>query len=200
MRGHPIVAAEDADRRPAFERLYDRHARAVLAFALRRTATPADAEDVAAETFVVAWRRLDRVPDLDAALPWLFGVARKVIANQRRASSRRGRLEQRIAELPQVAEPLVLGAAGSPALLALERLHPQDQELLKLVAWEGLSHAEIAEVLGISANAVAIRLHRARGRYQEAHAGAAVKGSRFGRTVTAMRGRMFGSAGRNEAR
>lgn len=202
MRDHAVAGsrAEDVDRRLAFDRLYDTHARAVLAYALRRTASADDAEDIAAETFTVAWRRLDHVPGVDAALPWLFGVARKVLANHRRATARRGRLVQRIAEQPEACERFTLGAGGSPALAALERLGADDQELLKLVAWEGLSHAEIAEVLGITVNAVAIRLHRARRRYREVHAAPAPKGSLAGRTVAAVRGRMFGLAGRNEAR
>jgi RNA polymerase sigma-70 factor (ECF subfamily) len=136
----------------------------------------------------------------DGPLPWLFGVARKVLANHRRAAARRGRLEQRIADQPHAGQHLILGTGGSPALTALERLGPEDQELLKLVAWEGLSHAEIASVLGITVNAVAIRVHRARRRYREAQDGPSMKGSRVSRTVTAVRGRMFGSAGRNEAR
>jgi len=201
MRGHAVAGsrAEDADHRLAFDRLYDTHARAVLAYALRRTASADGAGGAASWTFIVAWRRLARVLGVDEALPWLFGVARKVLANQRRAAARRGRLINRIAEQPQAGAGLTLGAGGTPALAALERLGADDQELLRLVAWEGLSHAEIAVVLGITVNAVAIRLHRARGRYREAHAGLATKGSLASRTVAAVRGRMFGFAGRNEA-
>jgi len=102
MRGHAVAGsrAEDADHRLAFDRLYDTHARAVLAYALRRTASADDAEDAASETFIVAWRRLDRVPGVDEALPWLFGVARKVLANPRRAAARRGRPIDRSAAPP----------------------------------------------------------------------------------------------------
>lgn len=191
---------ENDVRRLTFDRLHDTHARAVLAYALRRTATPADAEDAAAETFVIAWRRSDRVPEIDDALPWLYGVARRVIANQRRGSDRRRRLAERIAEQPEGHDRLVLGTGGTPAIAALERLSLADQELLKLVAWEGFTHAEVATVLGISTNAVAIRLHRARRRYEEAFGAPRTKGSAAGRTWIAVRGRMFGSGRRNEAK
>lgn len=193
-------AVDDLDRRLTFDRLYELHARSVLAFALRRTASPEDAEDVAAETFIVAWRRDDRVPPVEAALPWLYGVARRVIANQRRASDRRRRLVERLAERPSSDERLIVGSGGTRALAALERLGAEDRELLKLVAWEGLRNTEIAEVLGITTNAVAIRLHRARRRYERALAEPEVKASMASRTLTTVRGRMFGSAGRNEAR
>ena len=190
-------------RRRDFDVLYETHLRAVLAFALRRTATYADAEDVAAETFIVAWRRFDHLPATAAPLPWLYGVARKLIANQRRGADRRQRLDARMARQPQPEQRLIAGTATSQALAALERLRPDDQELLKLVAWEDLSQAEIGSILGISANAVAIRLHRARGRYEQALRrpdGADMKGSVASRTFASVRGRMFGSAGRNEAK
>jgi RNA polymerase sigma-70 factor (ECF subfamily) len=195
---------DEARRRRAFHLLYETHERAVLAFALRRTTTSADAEDVAAETFIVAWRRFDQLPATGAPLPWLYGVARKLLANQRRGADRRQRLDARIAEQPQSEQRVIAGTATSSALAALERLRPDDQELLKFVAWEDLSHAEIGWILGITANAVSIRLHRARHRYeQELHGrpdGDDMKGSVASRTFASVRGRMFGSQGRNEAK
>jgi RNA polymerase sigma-70 factor (ECF subfamily) len=165
------------------EDLFEAHHRALLAYAARRCPTLSDAEDVVAEVFLVAWRRLGDVPDGDAALPWLFGVARKTIGNQRRGLLRRGRLQAR---LEQTAErPATPAPSGTePALEALERLSDGDRELLRLVAWEGLSHAEIAAVLGISVNAVAIRLHRARARFEQA----LVKGPGGWRTWLSVRG------------
>jgi RNA polymerase sigma-70 factor (ECF subfamily) len=165
------------------EDLFEAHHRALLAYAARRCPTLSDAEDVVAEVFLVAWRRLDDLPAGDAALPWLYGVARKTIGNQRRGLLRRGRLQAR---LEQTAErPATPAPTGTePALEALERLSDDDRELLRLVAWEELSHAEIAAVLGISVNAVAIRLHRARERFEQA----LVKGPGGWRTWLSMRG------------
>jgi RNA polymerase sigma-70 factor (ECF subfamily) len=165
------------------EDLFEAHHRALLAYAARRCPTLSDAEDVVAEVFLVAWRRLDDLPAGDAALPWLYGVARKTIGNQRRGLLRRGRLQAR---LEQTAErPATPAPSGTePALAALERLSEGDRELLRLVAWEGLSHAEIAAVLGISVNAVAIRLHRARARFEQA----LVKGPGGWRTWLSVRG------------
>ncbi len=165
------------------EELFEAHHRALLAYAARRSPTMADAEDVVAEVFLVAWRRLDDVPAGDEALPWLYAVARKTLGNQRRGFLRRGRLQQRLeqtADRPIDAPP----PETEPALEALARLSADDQELLRLVAWEELSHAEIAAVLGISVNAVAIRLHRARARFE----GALVKGPSRWRTWLSVKG------------
>jgi RNA polymerase sigma-70 factor (ECF subfamily) len=150
-----------------FEALFREHQHAVLAYAMRRTQTAADAEDVAAETFSVCWRRLDSVPQ-ETALPWLYGVARRVLANHRRGISRRERLLS-VLRSPDIATPEKVGQdQDAPALRALAALSAADQELLRLVAWEELNHTDIAMVLGITPNAVAIRLHRARARFARA--------------------------------
>src|SRR5687767_10364110 len=83
-------------REHAFRALYDSRFDAVLGYALRRTNRPEDAADVVSETFLVAWRRLDHVPAGDASLPWLYGTARRVLANQRRGDLRRRRLGERL--------------------------------------------------------------------------------------------------------
>lgn len=149
------------------EQLFQAHERRVLAYALRRTPTPADAEDAAAETFSIAWRKIDQVPD--DALPWLLGVARRVIANQRRGNQRRSWLFEKLGR-QGLSEPIPPGAIDpgeGPALVALARMRPDDQELLRLVAWDELDQRTIGLMLGISVNAVAIRLHRARGRFRD---------------------------------
>ena len=147
-----------------FEALYETTSRQVLAFALRRTMREADAEDAVAETFVVAWRRLRDAPAIP--LPWLYGICRRVLANQRRSTDRRGRLSSRLfGRAPRDAADLRM--EGGPAMEALAGLREDDQELLRLVAWEDLDHGAIAQVLGISVNAVAIRLYRARARFSE---------------------------------
>lgn len=111
-----------------------------------------------AETFTVAWRRFHEVPE--EPLPWLYGVARKVIANHRRSRRRWLNLLARLHREPADVE--TPGDSLEPVRLALSRLRPADQELLRLSAWEGLSHEQIGATLDISANAVAIRAHRAR--------------------------------------
>jgi RNA polymerase sigma-70 factor (ECF subfamily) len=143
-----------------FERTFREHHDAVLAYALRRAGCDADARDVVAETFLVAWRRFDEAPS-DSRLPWLYGVARRLLANQRRAATRRSALVDR---LGSAASPAA-AADGDGALLdALARLAAGDREVLLLVAWEGLSAEEAGHVLGCRGATVRMRLHRARGR------------------------------------
>lgn len=147
--------------------MFQAHERRVLAYALRRTSSEADAEDAAAETFTIAWRKIEQVPG--DALPWLLAVARRVIANQRRGSRRRAWLSWKL-ERQSTPEPISLpegDPTDGPALAALARLRPDDQELLRLVAWDDLDQRRIGQVLGISPNAVAIRLHRARRRFRD---------------------------------
>ncbi len=119
-----------------------------------------------AETFLVAWRRAREVPDGAEARFWLLGVARRVLANQRRGESRRTRLGERIrTELraATAAHPAP-GAPESAVMNALGRLSSDDRELLLLAGWEELKSPQIAKVLGISAVAARTRLHRARRR------------------------------------
>ena len=140
----------------------------MLAYALRRSSRD-DAPDVVAETFLVAWRRLDDV-DERSALPWLYAVARRVLLSQRRATRR----QQAIAERVAAAEPPAWlegssGSSGSRRLLhALAGLPEKEREVLMLAAWEELSSNEAARVVGCSSTAYRIRLHRARGRLREA--------------------------------
>ena len=152
------ASPRDSARRERFARAFDEHFRAVSAYTLRRT-TPAEAEDAVAETFLVAWRRLDELPD--DARPWLLGVARRVLANQRRAAGRRHALTERVAGVPAGGEE----PPGRPAVLqALARLSDADREVLLLVAWDGLSIPEAATVLRCTRTAAKVRLHRARRR------------------------------------
>ncbi len=150
-----------------FDELFRDHERAVLAYAMRRTPTLGDAEDAAAETFTIAWRKIDAVPTTEP-LPWLYAVARRVLANQRRGTGRRERLAA-LLSVGDVPTPMRVGdAQDGPAFAALATLAPADQEVLRLVAWEDLGNQQIAAVLGITPNAVAIRLHRARARFADA--------------------------------
>jgi RNA polymerase sigma-70 factor (ECF subfamily) len=162
----PVIGREQAELR--FERLYAQHGRAVLAYAVRRASVD-DAADIVAETFLVAWRRLDDVPVEDARL-WLYGVARRVLANQQRSERRRQRLADRLRqELPAVLEAVpALDAQAGAVEAALAQLGPEDREVLRLSAWEELMPVEIATVLGVSPVAVRSRLHRARRRLRSA--------------------------------
>ena len=144
-----------------FTTLFESTHQALLAYAVRRVADPADAADVVAETYLVAWRRLEDVPSGEEARPWLFGVARRVLANLYRGDRRRTALAERLREsLSEIASPTDLG----PVEIAMAALRPDDQELLRLVAWEELARDEIALVLGIPRATVRVRLHRARQR------------------------------------
>ncbi|XVX19584.1 RNA polymerase sigma factor [Actinomycetota bacterium] len=153
-----------ADAQARFDGLYLSTADALLAYAVRRVSTPADAADVVAETFVVAWRRLDDVPQPEnEARAWLYGVARRVLANLHRSEARRSQLAQALrVELTRVQH--TAQQAPTPVEEALSDLSPDDQELLRLTAWEGLSTTELAIALGCTSGAARVRLHRARAR------------------------------------
>jgi RNA polymerase sigma factor (sigma-70 family) len=148
-----------------FERLYAEHGRAVLAYAVRRSQNAQDAADVVAETFLIAWRRLNEVPPAEAKL-WLFGVARRVLANQLRSERRRAQLSDRLRrELPAALEDFSPSTMERDAIdTVLAGLGPEDQEILRLCGWEELTPAQIATVLDISQVAARSRLHRARRR------------------------------------
>jgi RNA polymerase sigma-70 factor, ECF subfamily len=155
-----VTAVDRDERRARFDRLARELIEPLRRFLARR-ADPATAEDALAETLLVCWRRLDEIPTA-APLPWAYGVARNCLANAERSRRRQDRLIHRIVALDPPRQP---GVDASPDLTAaLSRLRPQDAELLRLWAWEDLAPSEIAQVLGISANAATIRLHRARER------------------------------------
>lgn len=159
-----IVGAADRPASPEarFHALFSRHYPAVFGYAARRVGRD-EAGDAAAEVFAVAWRRLARVPAEPEALPWLYGVARRVVANHERSANRRRRLAARAAaQAPGPAPAPGPDPAGLDVEAALGRLSPVDREVLRLAAWEELEPAEIAAVVGCSANAASVRLHRAR--------------------------------------
>jgi RNA polymerase sigma-70 factor (ECF subfamily) len=156
------------DRRARFEEIYREYSGLILSYAARRTNVD-DAADVVAETFAVAWRRLDDVPAGEEARPWLYGVARRVLANQRRGLERRRRLHDRLqAELTEAVVGDGSFVDDQPDLVlvaeALAQLSDGDRELLTLLAWDGLSRDDIAAMLECSPTTVRVRLHRARKR------------------------------------
>ncbi|MEE2041327.1 sigma-70 family RNA polymerase sigma factor [Nocardiopsis sp. CT-R113] len=151
-----------------FTRFFERHYDDVYRYAARRLG-PDHADDVAAETFSVAWRRFDRLPK-DHPLPWLYGVARNVV----RARSRRGGLraevlssfEEGAARVPAEPDTTRRVEERDEALRALGRLSGKDRELVMLLAWEGLELAEAARVLGCTTATARVRLFRARRRIE----------------------------------
>lgn len=136
---------------------------------LRRRVDAATADDVLGETLLVCWRRRADLPPGDEAVPWAFGVARGCLRNAARSARRQERLAARIASVDPpraVAGPESVG--DDPGLArALAGLREKDAEIVRLWAWEQLGPAEIAAVLGMTSNAVSIRLHRAKKRLAE---------------------------------
>jgi RNA polymerase sigma-70 factor (ECF subfamily) len=153
-----------------FEQVYADNRGAILGYVLRRTGNADDAADVIADTFLTAWRRLNDIPAGEAARPWLYGVARRALANHHRGDRRRTALGERLRS--ELATSGFRGA-GSPGpasaaddiAAALRSLPERDREILSLAAWEGLDAGQIAVVLACSRNAARIRLHRARRKF-----------------------------------
>jgi RNA polymerase sigma-70 factor (ECF subfamily) len=158
------------DRRSvAFATLYEQHYGAVHAYASRRVGADA-ADEIAAETFLIAWRRWETVPE--ESLPWLYGVARNVVRRHHEAM-RRQTLAREAAERERPPLPVHPDVTGDPALWeAWERLRPADREALALIAWEELSVAGAARVVGCPAARFSVRLFRARRRLERLLAGA----------------------------
>jgi RNA polymerase sigma-70 factor (ECF subfamily) len=140
----------------------------VLAYCARRVGR-SEAEDVAADVFAIAVRRADEI-DWSTVRPWLYGIARGVLANRWRAVQRRQRLLTRMTIFTQTtheppADVVVRRTEDHEALVALQGLRSTDREILMLAAWEEMSGPEIAQALGITVSAAEQRLHRAKKRY-----------------------------------
>ena len=145
-----------------FEALYAATREPILAYLLRRVDQPEDAADLLADVYLVAWRRIDEVPRGDSARMWLYGVARRQLANQRRGDRRRSALASELAgALRSVTSP-----DDGALAAALATLDETDRELIMLSAWDGLTSAEIGELLDVRAATVRVRLHRARRRLE----------------------------------
>ncbi len=155
-----------------FRRIFDEHFEAITRYCLRRLPS-ADVNDAAAEVFLVAWKKLDRVPTGDETLPWLYGVARNVVRNADRSSRRSGRLAGKLGGLAPQAAPgpdvqVVRRHEDDALLRALASLKVEDQEVLRLRAYEGMAAPQIALVLGCSTEAAKKRISRALGRLRKA--------------------------------
>lgn len=158
-----VSFASDAEQR--YRRLFDDYHRDIYAYCRRRTDAQT-AADCAAETFLVAWRRINDVPSGDASLPWLYGVARKTLANEFRSGRRRKRLHNHLRGNPPNPDPspevlVVRREQDEQVLGALAVLRPRDREVLQLALWEELPHAAIAELMGCSTQAITQRIYRA---------------------------------------
>lgn len=158
----------DVDR---FTGLYERYYRQIWAYVVRRIPAGGDPGDVVAEVFATVWRRLDGVPAEPDTLLWLYGTARRMVANHTRSSRRRQLLWGRLAGLRDSQET-GSWSGGDPAgdhagdraevLRALDRLRPAEREAIRLAIWEDLAVQDVARVLGCSPNAASLRLRRAR--------------------------------------
>lgn len=160
------VRQDDRSSAARFERLYDLHYRKIAAYCRRRVAQQR-VDDVVAEIFTVAWRRIDEVPEGAAALMWLYRVAYRTVGHQWRSRDRQQRLERRLSVVPdppvEVPEEVAVAADETARVLrAAERLGERDAEVLRLLCWERLTRDEIAAVLDLTPNAVSQRIHRAR--------------------------------------
>jgi RNA polymerase sigma-70 factor (ECF subfamily) len=155
---------QSSERRERFDDIFAACYDPLLAYARRRVDSSAD--DVVAETLTIAWRRLDELPP--DPLPWLFGVARRVIASDRRGEGRRLALLQRLASEGSPPHQGDRQDANSALLAALATLGEADREALLLVAWDELTPQRAAAALGCSAVAFRVRLHRARRRLRGA--------------------------------
>ncbi|GAB3160991.1 RNA polymerase sigma factor [Microbispora hainanensis] len=153
-----------------FTRIFDTCYESVLRYAARRVGKDT-AGDIAGETFSVAWRRIEDMPqDDNDALPWLYGVARHVIANEERRERRSGRLVARLMHLSWSGRAAagdhgedVVGTTALEAVLG--RMSPTDQEILRLIGWEDLSISQAAVVFDCSPATMAVRARRARQRF-----------------------------------
>jgi len=163
MRVSRTFNAVQIDEVGLFDAYFRGHAGRIYTFALRRTDAQA-AQDVTAETFLIAWRRRAQMPS--EPLPWLYGIARGVLANEMRAANRRGALASRLSTEAHLYTSTATD--DHHVMEALGALRESDREALLLCAWDGLSTKEAAKVVGCSAATFGVRLHRARARLSRA--------------------------------
>ncbi|MGK2959559.1 MAG: RNA polymerase sigma factor [Acidimicrobiales bacterium] len=169
FRKEAVIRLAELEAQIALERIFADHYEAVFAYAVRRTSQRVEAEEVVSETMVIAWQRLEVLRTHDNPRMWLYATARGVLAHHRRAASRRTALSDKLVEHQcesgDIAEMIIDlddDEALAPILQAFEMLRESDKELIRLVVFEHLSHAEIAEVLDCGEAQVRSRLYRAR--------------------------------------
>jgi RNA polymerase sigma-70 factor, ECF subfamily len=156
------LAVSSSPRQQRFETLYAEHRLQVLAYCTRRIG-PVDGPDACSEVFLTAWRRLDDVPQPPKTLPYLYGIAGRVVSNQHRSSNRRGRLLAKLGAIgvtaPEHVDVIVTGV-DREVLSAVNGLKPKDREIVMLYTWEDLSREAIAEIMGMTRAAIDQRIHR----------------------------------------
>jgi RNA polymerase sigma-70 factor (ECF subfamily) len=145
--------------------VFDEHFEAVSRYCHRRLPS-ADANDATAQVFAVAWRKIESMPPGSETLPWLYGVARNEVRTLRRSVRRIAGLRTKLSGQASYPEPgpetvVIRNSEQARLLEALAKLHPDDQEVLRLRAYEDLSFPEIAIVLGCSVDAAKKRSSRA---------------------------------------
>ncbi|MEE4540393.1 RNA polymerase sigma factor [Streptomyces sp. V4-01] len=164
--------AVDGDQE-AFGRIFDRHAKTVYNHVFRRTADWSEAEDVTATVFLHAWRRRsETVLDRESALPWLLGIADRLLSNTRRRLRRAEALLYRLVSHDEPVGDHAERVAGmvddarrmSEVHRALARLPRHEREVVELCVWSGLDQQAAAVALGVAVGTVKSRLHRARRR------------------------------------
>lgn len=168
LSGHKdcVSSASYVTPEERFETTFDAHYRAVARYLRTRGHTAADADDLIAGTFEVAWRQMDKLPPGREALPWLLAVARNLSRNHRRKSQREASFLNGVGPvtLPWAAMQIEDRAASAEVMAALAQLKPVDRDLVLLVAWDELSPSEAGQVLGLRPVTARSRLHRARQR------------------------------------
>ena len=147
--------------------LFRRDSPAVRRYVTRR-AWPDAVDDVVAETFLIAWRRLEDVPT--DALPWLLATARNCLANHRRGAARGSALLERLRAEPVISAPdeLARREHRDAIMRAFATLSDDERELVMLTAWDGLSPGVASRILGLNAAQARTRLYRARRRLRDA--------------------------------
>ena len=158
----------------SFGTLFDRHARAIYNFCFRRCGDWAVAEDLTSVVFLEAWRGRSIYLENETALPWLYGIAVNVTRSQRRSLRRYHAALDRLPppdNVPDQAEAVVGREDDEDrmreVLVAIRQLPPREQDVIALVAWEGLTYEEVSVALGIPVGTVRSRLSRGRHRLQE---------------------------------
>lgn len=167
----------DEARRERFTALFRWTRPRVIAYVMRRTRSPEDAADAVAETFAIAWRHIDDIPQGEEALLWLYVTARGVLANEWRRSVRRSEVLARVGAALTKTEHPPPDEGRLVAMACLQEMSPDDRELFMLSAWEGLDAAQLGRVLGCSAATARVRLHRARRRLEVALFQSGVRGT-----------------------
>lgn len=158
----------DASKRRAFDELYESTFDQILAYCRRRSPRIEDAEDAVIETYLTAWRKIRETTEAESSRAWLYGIAFRVTANQRRGRDRYRHLIDKLTKIPHKSvldsaeDTFLTTAPTSDVYEALATLTPMEQELIRLSALEGFSHIEIAAIVGISPSGVRTRLYRAR--------------------------------------